>query len=332
MMTRSPSPSFTSRPSYSPQPSPAPFLTPNPFEEISRPLPKRLLSLQGPARPSPYAYPFPSSAHSSSASPGISVSAHSTLTSRPTLGGSVTPGVGPQRPGLSRPGVPHRSHSFCASGSNTTYALASASAASNLSPNKKILVAPPLERTLSSIGSRGNCSPPSQQMQRPFPGGDELEDIENRNFGQLGSHMQMQRTPTRARVGLGTSVLNEKDVNGQQQRLTPTQVHGLPSPPPVPTIMIHESTTPPRPSLSTMRNASNLSSRSSSFGDNDTIMTPTTPHDLLFGRIEENEHEHDNQDGDEDRFENLLQPCEIKGGPSRDVEHVAKEVQGMLIA
>ncbi|WVF67962.1 hypothetical protein IAT40_002724 [Kwoniella sp. CBS 6097] len=323
MMTRSPSPSLTSRRSYSPQPSPAPFLTPNPFEETSRPLPKRLLSLQGPARPSPYAYPFPSPSLASNPIPTVnaSTSSNTSPANRPSLGGSVTPGA--QRPGLKRPGVPHRSHSFCASGNNTTFALASASASSNLSPDKKILVAPPLERTLSSIGSRGNCSPPSQQMQRPFPGGDDIEDIENRNFGP-GQLSQMQRTPTRARIGLEATVLNEKDINGQ--------AHDLPSPPPVPTIMIHESTTPPRPSLSTMRNASNVSSRSSSFGDNDTIMTPTTPHDLLFGRIEENEHEDEEEGVDHDRIESLLEPHQAKAGSSGDLDHVATEVQGMLIA
>ncbi|OCF45707.1 hypothetical protein I317_00610 [Kwoniella heveanensis CBS 569] len=331
MMTRSPSPSFTSHRSYSPQPSPAPFLTPNPFEEISRPLPKRLLSLQNPTRPSPYAYPFPSPG----LSPSPSSSSNSSPSSRPTLGGSVSPGPGVSRPSLKRPGVPHRSHSFCASGNNTTFALASASASSNLSPDKTILVAPPLERTLSSIGSRGNCSPPSQQMQRPFPGGDEIEDIENRNLGEVHqSSSQLQRTPTRARIGLGTinCILSEKDVNGQAT-LTPSSANHLPSPPPVPTIMIHESTTPPRPSLCTMRNSSNISSRSSSFGDNDTIMTPTTPHDLLFGRIEENdEHEVD----DNDKIETIVESRQAKAGKSspaasKDVEHVAREVQGMLL-
>jgi len=46
-------------------------------------------------------------------------------------------------------------------------ALASASASAHLTPDKRSLVAPPLERTISSIGSRGNHSPPGQQMVRP---------------------------------------------------------------------------------------------------------------------------------------------------------------------
>jgi len=66
-----------------------------------------------------------------------------------------------------RPSAPGRVHSFCGDSSTSTYALASASASAHLTPDKRSLVAPPLERTISSIGSRGNHSSPAQQMVRP---------------------------------------------------------------------------------------------------------------------------------------------------------------------
>ncbi|WVW80962.1 hypothetical protein I302_102953 [Kwoniella bestiolae CBS 10118] len=275
-MTRSPSPSFGSqrKKSYSPQPSPAPFLTPNPFDcpsasqgfsfhsnssTSSRPLPRRLLSLQSStpntSRVSPYSIPSPISPISpiSPASPSL-----------------------PSKP--KRPTISHRSHSFCASTSNATYALASAPSSGHLSPDKRVLVAPPLERTLSSIGQKGNTSPPTQQMSRPVGMGMGMVDIENIN---------LQRTPTRNRAG----VLTEKDVNYQSPQ----------SPPQIPTIYVHPSLTPPRPSLSTTQTDS---SRSSSFASSAStaILTPTTPHDLLFkndpiSEDEENaKHHHDDDD------------------------------------
>ncbi|WWC98710.1 hypothetical protein V866_005603 [Kwoniella sp. B9012] len=254
-MTRSPSPSFGAtqrKKSYSPQPSPAPFLTPNPFDNpqkpqgfsfassASRPLPRRLLSLQSSSsssssssqRVTPYSIPSPISPISPISSPSL-----------------------PSKP--KRPTISHRSHSFCASSSNATYALASAPSSGHLSPDKRVLVAPPLERTLSSIGQKGNTSPPTQQMQRPLGMGMGIENI------------SLQRTPTRTNSSLRGGILSEKDVNSQ-------------SPPSIPTIYVHPSLTPPRPSLSTRQQ--DESSRSSSFASSAStaILTPTTPHDLLF--------------------------------------------------
>jgi hypothetical protein len=117
--------------------------------KMERPAPKRLLSLQQPSS-RPHPYPISSSPLSS---PGMGGGAGA-------LGGGGPP---------KRPGAPRRSHSFCGNGAATTYALASASSCSHLSSDKKHLVAPPLERTLSSIGSSGNFSPFSQQMSRPVP-------------------------------------------------------------------------------------------------------------------------------------------------------------------
>ena len=126
------------------------MMHPTPPTTTSRPLPKRLHTLQhtpsyGPLTPlpaTPHGYSYPS------------------LLSSPTSPTSPTP--------AGRPGAPKRSHSFCGDSSASTYALASASSASHLSEDKKVLVAPPLERTISSIGNRGNFSPPEQQMKRPF--------------------------------------------------------------------------------------------------------------------------------------------------------------------
>ncbi|KAL7422643.1 hypothetical protein Q5752_001934 [Cryptotrichosporon argae] len=57
-----------------------------------------------------------------------------------------------------RPGPPLRSTSFCAPARGYTYALASGGTHANMSPEKKRLVAPALERTLSSLGVEGNPS------------------------------------------------------------------------------------------------------------------------------------------------------------------------------
>ncbi|KAK6906755.1 hypothetical protein I203_100742 [Kwoniella mangroviensis CBS 8507] len=275
-MSRSPSPSFDAtqrKKSYSPQPSPAPFLTPNPFDNpqrpqefsfassASRPLPRRLLSLQSSSSSSsssssqrviPYSIPSPISPISPISSPSL-----------------------PSQP--KRPTISHRSHSFCASSSNSTYALASAPSSGHLSPDKRVLVAPPLERTLSSIGQKGNTSPPTQQMQRPLGMGMGIENI------------NLQRTPTRinSNSNLRGGVLSEKDVNAEYQ-----------SPPSIPTIYIHPSLTPPRPSLSTRQQ--DESSRSSSFASSAStaILTPTTPHDLLFknDRLAKDDREDDEEE------------------------------------
>lgn len=66
---------------------------------------------------------------------------------------------------LRRPGAPRRAHSFCGDASTSTFALASASAAAHLSANKLTLVAPPLERSLSSMG--GRIVPGGMTMIRP---------------------------------------------------------------------------------------------------------------------------------------------------------------------
>ncbi|WVQ85873.1 hypothetical protein IAT38_008041 [Cryptococcus sp. DSM 104549] len=266
----SPSPTPMSRRAYSPLPSPTPFLTP-PSE---RPIPRRLLSLQTSSRPQPYPSPSPSP-------PPIPSHAFG---------------------GPKRPSAPRRSHSFCASGPNSTYALASASPAGHLTPDKRAIVAPPLERTLSSIGSRGNCSPTEQQMQRPLP---------DEGMGELDL-----TTPTKA--SFTREVLRQKDVNGGQHT-TPTGPKTLPSPTPlIPTITIEPSLTPPRPSLSTMRTPSNTSSRSSSYT---TVATPTTPRGMLFGRIDEGQEEPDElEEYGSGRLEDF-------GDFNEDVE-MAYEVQG----
>ncbi|WWD20596.1 hypothetical protein CI109_105072 [Kwoniella shandongensis] len=270
-ISRAPSPSF-SRGRRSPSPSnAAPFLSPQLHGPSSgadslftmiRPIPRRLLSLQNPSsRPVPYPSSTPSS-------PNLS----------PTDSSSGKSPTSSTASSNKRPGAPRRSHSFCASGQNTTFALASTSSSSHLSPDKKVLVAPPLERTLSSIGSKGNQSPPSQQMQRPFP--------------TLAGEEEGDRTPTKGRMT--NSVLGEKDVNYQTtpQRPTPqtkTHFNAHPSPPVVPTILIHPSLTPPRPSLATMRTASGSSASSRSSSYTTTVMTPMTPTGLVFGRIAEDD-------------------------------------------
>ncbi|WWC65161.1 uncharacterized protein I303_107775 [Kwoniella dejecticola CBS 10117] len=270
----SPTPSFAGsgssrQKSYSPSASPAPFLTPNPFESknfsfsnsTSRPLPRRLLSLQSGYTSTTNTSPNGSSTRSSPYQIPSPISPISPISpSSPITVGTLNR---PKRPNMS-----HRSHSFCASTSKPTYALSSASH-SNLSPDKTVLVAPPLERTISSIGSKGNHSPPSQQMQRPFP-----------------SPASVHGTPTRP-----SSVLGEKDINCQSP-------HDMPSA--IPTICVHPSLTPPRPSLSTS-NRSSPASRSSSY--NTAILTPTTPHDLLFKSFHEQEeaNEKDSHDDENDR-------------------------------
>lgn len=71
-------------------------------------------------------------------------------------------------PKCQRPGAPSRSHSFCGDSSASTYALASASAGGHLSTDKRILVAPPLERTISSLGLKGNVASAHALMTKPL--------------------------------------------------------------------------------------------------------------------------------------------------------------------
>ena len=116
----------------------------------ARPAPKRLLSLQAqpsyrpltPLKSTPIDYEYP----------------------------SPTSPTSPFRPTASpsRPGAPQRAHSFCGDLSASTYALASAKCGTHLTGDKSDLIAPPLERTLSSLGSRGNYSPKAQFMARPL--------------------------------------------------------------------------------------------------------------------------------------------------------------------
>ncbi|WWC92168.1 uncharacterized protein L201_007122 [Kwoniella dendrophila CBS 6074] len=325
-LSRSPSPTLllgnensrTRKRSFSPAPSPAPFLTPNnpfecqnPFSFSSstsasgssslgkssgggggRPLPRRLLSLQSTSinsntsiRSSPYQIPTPSISPISPISPINISSSSSSSSSSPSISGSGNGGCKPKRPNMN-----HRSNSFCATGSNSTYALACAPKSGHLSPDKRILVAPPLERTISSIGLKGNHSPPSQQMQRPFFQNQKSDfvynGIENLNITSSGI-----RTPTRinrinsdsSQTSSTSSVLSDKDVNHQSNQLSVSVERT--STPTIPEIYVHSSTTPPRPSLTTTRNnpstISNGSSRSASYTST-AILTPTTPHDLLF--------------------------------------------------
>lgn len=99
---------------------------------------------------------------------------HSHSTPSPPFGVQTTPtdyayalgsSSGPKR---QRPGAPSRSHSFCGDSSASTYALASASAGGHLSMDKRILVAPPLERTISSLGLRGNVASAHTTMTKPL--------------------------------------------------------------------------------------------------------------------------------------------------------------------
>ncbi|ORY35670.1 hypothetical protein BCR39DRAFT_555808 [Naematelia encephala] len=198
------------------------YLTPPSME---RPAARRLYSLQPQTRHSPYPSP----------------------TSSPTFAPK-------------RPGAPKRAHSFCGDASSHTYALAATSSCTHLTPDKRALVAPPLERTLSSIGVRGNTSPPSQQMSRPA----------------------LQRSSASAR---------QPQI---EEECT------LPTPPasPIPNILI-TSTTPPRPrptphqksiapSSSFIESAEiNLPDRSTSF----TLATPSTPSAAFFAPSDENRKE-----------------------------------------
>ncbi|GFZ48224.1 hypothetical protein JCM24511_05972 [Saitozyma sp. JCM 24511] len=234
--------------------------------KMERPAPKRLLSLQQPSS-RPHPYPISSSPLSS---PGMG-------------GGGVLGGGGPPK----RPGAPRRSHSFCGNGAATTYALASASSCSHLSSDKKHLVAPPLERTLSSIGSSGNFSPFSQQMSRPVPSSS-LSPLSPPTTPGL-SPLPPSSSPYQKGVPLG-------------------DVSPLPSPlVDVPTILIHPSGTPPRPSLAVMRNHSySNSSRSSSYTSG-----PRTPGTTLYGNpIEEEQVDKD-------------------GSEEQDVDHVDEIMDGV---
>lgn len=189
------------------------YLTPPP---MTRPVPKRLLSLQN--RPAPYSNPSSLSA------------------------ASPTPASGSSQ--LKRPGGMKRSHSFCAASPNTPYALASTSSCSHLSADKQTLVAPPLERTLSSMGSRGNHS--TDRMVRPV-----LSESHQNVSTQLHS-------------------LEKRDPAGADTEQ-------------IPKILIHPSTTPPRrPSIHPLASPSPCSSIPSLIRDNadsrsSSYITPITP-------------------------------------------------------
>lgn len=161
-MPRSSSPSLSSsrRLGYPSSVPSSPFPTPS-FERIVTH--DRLLSSQTYVRISPYPSPSPSP---------------------------------PPRTGPIRPGPPKRSHSFYATDPTSTYALASASSATHLSPDKRFIVAPPLERTLSSLGPVGDRTPPRQQNARP-PGiyARESENIDTpkKNRGHLSSEASVLR-------------------------------------------------------------------------------------------------------------------------------------------
>ncbi|WVR08494.1 hypothetical protein IAU60_005549 [Kwoniella sp. DSM 27419] len=306
MSTRSPSPSFgTSAPSGRSSPSfkpcPAPFLTSNPFES-SRPLPRRLTSLQ-PARSKPY----PGSAGTSRApSPTLSTPS----TGRSTPGG----GSGPPK----RPGAPHRSHSFCATTSNTTYALASATSGCNLSKDKRVLVAPPLERTVSSIGSRDNRLPPAHQMHRPV-----LPSLSSENTpGRPSSKSPMVTGRVRTGSASSEGILGEKCLNDQTASPTSLDQSSSTRLLPLPTIIV-SSSTPPRPSLAVMPSLSYSSISPTTRSNSYLIQTPTTPHELLFGRPDEDE------EGSEDADKTLV------GSPTKrsweKVEGVARDVEEMIL-
>ncbi|OXB39412.1 hypothetical protein LQV05_000735 [Cryptococcus neoformans] len=251
-MPRSSSPSLSSsrRLGYPSSIPSSPFPTP-PFERIVTH--DRLLSSQTYVRISPY----------------------------PSLSPSPPPRTGPIRPG-----PPKHSHSFYATDPTSTYALASASSATHLSSDKRFIVAPPLERTLSSLGPVGDRTPPRQQNARP-PGiyARESENIDTpkKNRGHLSSE---------------ASVLREVKYNPQNVPSSPSPPIFASSPPVIPAILVHSTTTPPRPTLSIIQtnNPSNPSSRSSSY----TLNTPITPGGMLFGAIEEAEEDLDDIDGELD--------------------------------
>ncbi|WVQ70517.1 hypothetical protein IAR50_000036 [Cryptococcus sp. DSM 104548] len=257
-MPRSPSPSLVSQRNVIPTPSPtgSPFLIP----PSMRPAPHRR-TIQRPSSPRASPYPSPS----------------------PSPPGGARPGM------VRRPGPPRRTHSFCAT-EQQTFALASASSSSHLSPDKASIVAPPLERTLSSIGSKGNMSSPEQRMVRPLPDLSEISEDED------------MVTPKKARpLPSDTRILSEMD--GNTQLGTPgSSPTTLIAPDKVPTILVHPSLSPPRPSLAPLRtssacsnaSASSTSSRSSSF----TIATPATPRGMLFGAVKERDADDEMEDVD----------------------------------
>ncbi|KAE8541491.1 hypothetical protein D1P53_002852 [Cryptococcus gattii VGV] len=244
-MPRSSSPSLSSsrRPSYPSSFPSSPFPTP-PFERTVTC--HRLLSSKTYVRTSPYPSPSPSP---------------------------------PPRTDAIRPGPPKRTHSFCATDPTSTYALASTSSATHLSPDKRFIIAPPLERTLSSLGAVGDRTSPRQQMARP-PG---IYDREPENM----------ETPKKNRNPPSSEgpVLREVKRNPRSVPSSPSPPIFISSPPVIPAILVHPTNTPPRPTLSIIQTntPSNSSSRSSSY----TLNTPITPGGMLFGVIEETEEDLD---------------------------------------
>ncbi|ORX41182.1 hypothetical protein BD324DRAFT_648070 [Kockovaella imperatae] len=236
------------------------------------PLPRRLLSLQHSAPSTPKA------ASAYGLEPCTPYTAMSALADPPSSG---------NRPGLAtRPGAPKRSHSFCGDTSKSTFALASANACGHLTPDKRELVAPPLERTLSSIGCKGNRSPPSQQMARPL--------------NCAGPAMTTPPTPPDSPPDFFSATLPRITIHpGSPQRLSSPGSAGADSRPMRPGVSPHQSnllglsapsrpSRPVRPSLAPLRNHSgssihSASSRSSSY----TLATPMTPRVLSMQIPEE---------------------------------------------
>ncbi|KIR30741.1 hypothetical protein I307_04486 [Cryptococcus deuterogattii 99/473] len=86
-------------------------------------------------------------------------------------------------------------------------------------------------------------------------------------------------------------VLREFKRNPRSVPSSPSPPIFTSSPPVIPAILVHLTTTPPRPTLSIIQTntPSNSSSRSSSY----TLNTPITPGGMLFGAIEETEEDLD---------------------------------------
>ncbi|KIR51493.1 hypothetical protein I315_05974 [Cryptococcus gattii Ru294] len=260
-MPRSSSPSLSSsrRPSYPSSFPSSPFPTPS-FERTVTC--HRLLSPKTYVRTSPYPSPSPSP---------------------------------PPRTDAIRPGPPKRTHSFCATDPTSTYALASTSSATHLSPDKRFIIAPPLERTLSSLGAVGDRTSPRQQMARP-PG---IYDKEPENMETLKKNRKppssegpvLREVKHNPRVSIRTPSGSLVDSHSQSVPSSPSPPIFISSPPVIPAILVHPTTTPPRPTLSIIQTntPSNSSSRSSSY----TLNTPITPGGMLFGAIEETEEDLD---------------------------------------
>lgn len=122
-------------------------------------------------------------------------------------------------------------------------------------------------------------------------------------------------TPKKNRGHLSSEgpVLREVKHNFQDVPSFPSPPIFTSSPPVIPTILVHPTTTPPRPTLSIIQanTPSNPSSRSSSY----TLNTPITPGEMLYGAIEEAEEDLDDIDGELDTDEDVdMTPSKPKNG------------------